>query len=125
VSHKLRRIYYREILFGMVQCICHDHRAYTRMYMYTQTASDSRKREIARSRNVVVVAATLSRKGKNEEEEMICTGRAAYTETKAYVCICVFNTLSRTRVAKCRRIEKSSQRDSSCELGYLIFEIGH
>lgn len=94
MSHKLRRIYYREILYlewynASVTIIGHTHvYVCTCIHKLLPIRWSPREREAAGSRNVVV--ATLSRKGKNEEEEMICTGRAAYTETKAYVCVCVF-----------------------------------
>lgn len=67
------------------------------MYMYTQIASDLQVSPRKRSRNIV---ATLSRKEKKEEEEMICTGRAAYTETKAlYMCVCVFVCVFKPRAS--------------------------
>lgn len=87
----------------MIQCICHDRQAYSRicMYMYTQIASDSVEKE-ARGR------VTLSRqKGKKEEEEMICTGRATY-QNESTVCVNVYVFLNvKLRPVKCRRIKKN------------------
>lgn len=76
----------------MIQRACHDR--HTHVYVYTCIHRllpiprvSPRERE---GRVNVVAAATLS--GKRKEEEMICTGRTVYIETKApcvYVCVCV------------------------------------
>jgi len=76
----------------MIQRVRYDHRAYTRvrMYMYTQAASDSRFFPEKGGRVTSSPPQRCRGKGKKEEEEMICTGRAAYTETKAlHMCVCV------------------------------------
>lgn len=79
---------YQETLFGMIQCICHDRQAYTRicMYMYTQIASDSVEKEGARSRNVVAT----ERKERGRRNDMHRKSDLSKRKHCMCECVCVF-----------------------------------
>lgn len=91
----------------MIQRICHDRQTYTRicMYMYTQIAPDSADFRGKRARDYVTLLP--SRQKEKKEEEMICTGRAAY-QNDGTVCVNVYIFLNvKQQSVKCRRIKKN------------------